>query len=216
MQRVVAGFGQPLIGGDGEEHVGRLARDLELEEIVVLEDLGVVERALDHRLRAGLAVFLQKIAFERAGVDADPHRAAVVLGRLDDLAHPLGRADIAGIDAQAGGAALGRLDRALVVEMDVGDDRHRRPARTICFSASADSWSGQETRTISAPARSSACTCSTVALTSLVTVLVIDCTVIGASPPTGTLPTWILRQARRWMSRYGRTLIVNLALLSQL
>src|SRR5919198_30889 len=82
--------------------------------------------------------------------------------------------------------------------------------RTISFSASADSWSGQETRTMSAPARSSACTCSTVALTSLVTVLVIDCTVIGASPPTGTLPTWILRQARRWISRYGRTLIVNL------
>src|ERR1700693_3680443 len=79
------------------------------------------------------------------------------------------------------------------------------------FSASADSWSGQDTRTMSAPARSRACTCSTVALTSLVTVLVIDCTVIGESPPTGTLPTWIVRQARRWMSRYGRTLIVTLA-----
>ena len=61
--------------------------------------------------------------------------------------------------------------------------------RTICFNASADSWSGQETRTISAPASSSARTCATVASTSLVTVLVIDCTVIGASPPTGTLPT---------------------------
>jgi hypothetical protein len=46
---------------------------------------------------------------------------------------------------------------------------------------------------------------------SLVTVLVIDCTVIGASPPTGTLPTWIVRQARRWMSRYGRTLMITLA-----
>src|SRR5260370_41225509 len=64
---------------------------------------------------------------------------------------------------------------------------------------------------MSAPARSSAWTCSTVALTSLVTVLVIDCTVIGALPPTGTLPTWIVRQVRRWMSREGRTLIVNLA-----
>src|SRR5580765_7295984 len=82
--------------------------------------------------------------------------------------------------------------------------------RTISFNASADSWSGQDTRTISAPARSKACTCSTVALMSLVTVLVIDCTVIGASPPTGTLPTWIVRQARRRMSRYGRTLMINL------
>src|SRR5260221_5475331 len=86
--------------------------------------------------------------------------------------------------------------------------------RTMSFSASADSWSGQDTRTMSAPARAKACTCSTVALTSLVTVLVIDCTVIGASPPTGTLPTWIMRQVRRWMSRYGRTLIVTLAKLA--
>ena len=152
MQRVVARLGQLLIGGDGQEHVGRLHGDLELEEVVVLEDLGVVERALDHRLGAGLAVFLEQVALQRAGIDADAHRAAVILGRLDHLAHPLGRADIAGIDAQAGGAALGRLDGALVVEMDVGDDRHLRPARTMSFSASVDSSSGQETRTMSAPA----------------------------------------------------------------
>ena len=98
--------------------------DLELEEVVVLEDLGVVERALDHRLGAGLAVFLQQLALQRAGIDADAHRAAMVLGRLDHFAHALGRADIAGIDAQASGAVLGGLDRALIVEMDVGDDRH--------------------------------------------------------------------------------------------
>jgi hypothetical protein len=60
---------------------------------------------------------------------------------------------------------------------------------TMCLSARDDSWSGQEMRTMSAPASSSARTCATVASTSLVTVLVIDCTVIGASPPTGTLPT---------------------------
>ena len=201
MQRIVAGFGELLIGGDGEEHVGRLAGDLELEEVVVLEDLGVVQRALDHRLGAGLAVVLEQVALERAGIDADAHRAAVILGRLDDLAHALGRADIAGIDAQAGGAALAPpRSRACS-----GNGCRRRSAPstcgTICFSASADSWSGQETRTISAPARSSAWICSTVALTSCVSVLVIDCTVIGASPPTGTLPTWILRHLRRWMSR---------------
>ena len=73
--------------------------------------------------------------------------------------------------------------------------------RTISFKASEDSWSGQETRTMSAPARSSAWTCSTVALTSCVKVLVIDCTVMGASPPTGTGPTWTVRQRRRTMSR---------------
>jgi hypothetical protein len=58
-----------LIGGDREKHVGGFARDLELEEIVVLEDLGVVERALDHRLGARLAIALQQVVFERAGID---------------------------------------------------------------------------------------------------------------------------------------------------
>ena len=48
----------------------------------------------------------------------------MILGGFDDLADPLGRADIAGVDAQTGGAALGRLDRAFVMEMNVGDDRH--------------------------------------------------------------------------------------------
>ena len=36
---------------------------------------------------------------------------------------------------------------------------------------------------------------------SAVSVLVMVCTVIGASPPTGTLPTMICRDLRRRMSR---------------
>ena len=43
-----------------------------------------------------------------------------------------------------------------------------------------------------------------VALTSWVSVLVIVWTVIGASPPTGTEPTWIWRDLRRSMLRQGR------------
>ena len=54
---------------------------------------------------------------------------------------------------------------------------------------------------MSAPASSSALICATVAGTSEVRVLVIVCTVIGAPPPTGTLPTWICRLLRRSMSR---------------
>src|SRR3546814_8518102 len=41
-------------------------------------------------------------SLEAAGVDADADRAAVGLGRVDHFVDPLGRADIAGIDAQAG------------------------------------------------------------------------------------------------------------------
>ena len=64
MERVVASIGELLIGGDREKHVGGFARDLELEEVVVLEDLGVAERALDHGFGARLAIALQQVAFQ--------------------------------------------------------------------------------------------------------------------------------------------------------
>ena len=48
---------------------------------------------------------------------------------------------------------------------------------------------GTETRTISAPTPSNARIWATVASTSQVSVLVMLCTEIGASPPTGTEPT---------------------------
>ena len=44
-------------------------------------------------------------------------------------------------------------------------------------------------RTSSEPARASAATCRAVASTSAVSVLVIDCTAIGAPPPTSTAPS---------------------------
>ena len=64
---------------------------------------------------------------------------------------PLFRADVAGIDAQAGGAGVGRFERALVVEMDVGDDRHARRADDLACSAAVASAVGQDTRMMSAP-----------------------------------------------------------------
>ena len=69
--------------------------------------------------------------------------------------------------------------------------------RTISLSANALSWSGHDTRTMSTPASSDSRICATVPATSVVSVLVIVCTVIGASPPTGTEPTWICRDLRR-------------------
>ncbi|MNW17646.1 hypothetical protein D3C71_2169050 [compost metagenome] len=61
----------------------------------------------------------------------------------------------------------------------------------MSLKASAASMVGTETRTISAPTRSIRWICSTVAATSVVLVLVMVCTVMGALPPTGTLPTMI-------------------------
>src|SRR3954452_13737353 len=64
-------------------------------------------------------------------------------------------------------------------------------------SASASSWLGHATRTIWQPAAVSSAICCRVALTSAVSVVVIDWTDTGAPPPTGTDPTSIRREARR-------------------
>ncbi len=47
----------------------------------------------------------------------------MILGGLHHFLDAIGRADIAGIDAQAGGARLRGLDGALIMEVDVRDDR---------------------------------------------------------------------------------------------
>jgi hypothetical protein len=64
-------------------------------------------------------------------------------------------------------------------------------------SASASSWCGTATRTMSQPVAVSSAICCNVASMSGVGVVVIDCTLMGASPPTSTLPTRILRETRR-------------------
>src|SRR5205085_2220611 len=73
MERAIDRLGELLIGGDGEELVGRLHRHLELVKVVILEQLDMVERALDQSLGAGLAIFLEQVALQAAGIDADPH-----------------------------------------------------------------------------------------------------------------------------------------------
>src|SRR5665647_3290589 len=69
--------------------------------------------------------------------------------------------------------------------------------RAIAGRASASSWVGTATRTMSQPAAVSAAICWSVALMSVVGVVHIDWTLTGASPPTSTLPTLILRVGRR-------------------
>jgi hypothetical protein len=64
-------------------------------------------------------------------------------------------------------------------------------------SASASSWDGTATRTMSQPVAVSSAICCSVALTSDVSVVVIDCTDTWAFPPTRTEPTLICREARR-------------------
>src|SRR3954466_5251729 len=75
----------------------------------------------------------------------------------------------------------------------------------IAGSASTSSWLGTATRTIWQPEAVSSAICCKVALMSAVSVVVIDCTLTGAPPPTGTEPTMILRLCRRGASAGGGT-----------
>src|SRR5690606_2086636 len=128
VQRAIDRLGELHVSGDREEHVARLHRYLVFVEIVVLQQLDVVERAFHQRLGAGLGVFLEQVLFEAAGVDPDADRAAVGLGRAHDFGDALARTDVARIDAQARRAGVGGFERALVVEVDIGDERHLRRA----------------------------------------------------------------------------------------
>ncbi len=62
-------------------------------------------------------------------------------------------------------------------------------SRTMSFKASALGWSGQDTRTMSTPASSARLIWAIVPGTSVVSVLVMVCTVISTPSPTGTCPT---------------------------
>ena len=73
----------------------------------------------------------------------------------------------------------------------------------IAGSASASSARGQATRTMSQPEAVSSAICWSVELMSEVSVVVIDCTETGASPPTSTFPTLIWRVLRRGASTGG-------------
>ena len=84
---------------------------------------------------------------------------------------------------------------------------------TISFNAVLLASSGTETRTKSAPASAADVICLRVALTSVVSVFVIVCTDIGASPPIATFPTFICLERRLSMVRQGRTWLIDILIL---
>jgi len=67
----------------------------------------------------------------------------------------------------------------------------------MILRASASSWCGTATRTMSQPVAVSSAICCRVALMFVVCVVVIDCTLTWDSLPTPTLPTLICRVLRR-------------------
>jgi len=68
-------------------------------------------------------VLLEQVFLHRAGVHADADRDAGGFRGGDDLPHLAVIADVAGVDAQLGGAGFGGFDGKPPIVVDVGDDR---------------------------------------------------------------------------------------------
>ena len=148
MERVVAAGRQTPVDLDEIANAGDLGRqdDPVVGQAGRLGQLGRSDRALDHRLDHHLAGVLrlgqarvrvhhlgQDGLIERAPVDADPDRLAVVDGDPDDgrevVVVVTARPDVAGVDAVLV-QRLGRLgvlrQQLVAVVVEVADDRHGR------------------------------------------------------------------------------------------
>ena len=122
--------GEP-VGGDHQGDRGGLHRDLDVGEVDVLEQGEFVAGGLDQGLGGGPAVLLVEVGVQRPGVDpdADGHASVACLGGyLLDLGL---LAQVARVQAQPLHAGLQRGECHLVVEVDVGHDRHRRARHNV-------------------------------------------------------------------------------------
>jgi hypothetical protein len=91
---------------------------------MLVEDIDVAHGGFHERFRRRLAVLALQILADGAGIDPDTDRDALVAGAGHYLADLVVAADVARIDAQAVDAVLGDAQGDLVVEVDIGDQRH--------------------------------------------------------------------------------------------
>ena len=123
MERVVHALAHQAVCRKRQRHIVRLERDLHIVEIEFLKHAHMLHRGRNERLRRNAAVFRQHLVIERSGVDADADGDAPLARRRDDLLDALRPADIAGVDAQCRNALRHRLERELVVKVDVRNER---------------------------------------------------------------------------------------------
>ena len=116
---------EQAVGVDHRGHVRRLHRDLDVVEAHLGEVVELALRRRDQRLGRGAAVLLGDVGIERAGVDPDADGQAAVLRLARHHLDLLGLADVARVEPESGDARLHRRQRELVLEVDVGDERHR-------------------------------------------------------------------------------------------
>ena len=132
VQREVDRLRQQPVGVDHGGDVRRLHRDLDVVEARPRRS----SRARAAPTRPAPRAWRRRTASAMSG-SSDPAltpmrigQAAVLRLARDDL-DVLGLADVARVEAQPGDARLHRRQRELVLEVDVGDERHRRPGHDL-------------------------------------------------------------------------------------
>ena len=187
VQRVVALLGQQLVGAHHHDRVVVLDRDLEVAEAVLLEQRRLAQRRLDERLRAWpcRTSASSRLSSEPALTPMRSETPGVGRGPRDLADLVVERLDVAGVHPHRRTAGVDRGEDVLGLEVDVGDHRDLRLLRDRRQRLGVVLATGTATRTMSQPAAVSSAICCSVALTSAVSVVVIDCTDTGASPPTG-------------------------------
>ena len=126
VQGMVEGLGRQTVGGDHEGDGRCLHRDLDVVESDLLEEGQLVAGRLHQRLGGGTAVLLVEVGVQGPRVDPDADRHAAVTGLGGHLLDLGLLAQVAGVQAQPLHTGFERRERHLVVEVDVGHDRHGR------------------------------------------------------------------------------------------
>src|SRR5690606_8810805 len=124
MQRLLDLLGQQPVGTHSHEHIGCLDADLVILEVQLVQVIHVAHGRLHQCLGLALPVFLLQVLRQRAGVDTDADRNAMVPGGVHHRLDPVFATDVARVDAQAVNAQFGNAQGDPVVEVDIRHQRH--------------------------------------------------------------------------------------------
>ena len=108
-----------------------LHRDLDVVEADLFEQPDLVDRRLDQCLWHRRPVLVEEVLVERSGVHPHPDRHPGVERRRRHRLDVLRLRMLPGLSRSPGDPGLERRQRQPVLEVDVGDDGHRRPGHDL-------------------------------------------------------------------------------------
>ena len=162
VQGVGDAAGDVSIGRHHSRNVEGLQGDLDEVEVHLFQEADLPEGGLHHALMYGgwyLTLGKGRQRRQAARIHPHPDGHPTLSGLPHHAPYLLRVADVAGVEAQAVDSGLERRERQAVIEVDVGDDRHRAVARRISGRAAAACLLGTATRTSSHPSSASSRTC---------------------------------------------------------